>query len=88
MGHRMQSIDKTVLFMYIIVRVMKMSKVIPPPEVIVQGYSIENCLAVLYVWARDLYFEVESAAETCNDDEDLLAFARSCVIRAIEREKQ
>lgn len=60
---------------------------LPTPEEIVQGYSLKNCLVVLYVYAHDLYDEVESMAKTCDNEEQLLAFARACLLRAIQRDK-
>ena len=60
---------------------------LPPPVEIAKGYSLKNCLVVLYVYARDLYDEVESMAKTCDDEAQLLAFARACLLRAIQRDK-
>lgn len=64
-----------------------MKTTLPTPEEIAKGYSLKNCLAVLYLYAQDLYDEVQCMAKNCKDDEQLLDFARACLLRAIQRDK-
>lgn len=64
-----------------------MKTTLPTPEEITQGYSLKSCLAILYLYAQDLYAEVESMSKNCEDDARLLDFARACLLRAIQRDK-